>query len=60
MHSHANFNACMYIQLHVRNFFQVTTDVTMNGGCRDDFGGTSSAAPLVAGVIALALQAKYA
>ena len=49
---------CTIIILLIIILYQVTTDV--NGECRDDFGGTSSAAPLVAGVIALALQAKYA
>ena len=28
-------------------------------GCTDEFSGTSAAAPMVSGAIALALQAKY-
>ncbi len=35
---------------------QYTT--TLNGECTDDFTGTSASAPLVSGVITLALQAK--
>lgn len=35
----------------------VTT--TLNHKCTDEFKGTSSAAPLAAGIIALALEAKY-
>ncbi len=37
---------------------QTTTDI--NGGCTLNFQGTSSAAPLAAGCVALTLQAKYA
>ena len=36
---------------------QVTTD--LNSGCTEGHGGTSAAAPLAAGVIALALSAKW-
>ena len=35
---------------------QATTD--LNAGCTEQHGGTSAAAPLAAGVIALALSAK--
>ena len=35
---------------------QVTTD--LDGACTENFEGTSSAAPLASGCIALALQAK--
>jgi len=35
------------------------TTTTLNGRCTDDFDGTSAATPLVSGVMALALQAKY-
>lgn len=36
--------------------FQVTTD--LHHRCTEEFKGTSSAAPLAAGMIALALEAK--
>ena len=36
--------------------FQITTDI--NNGCDVDFEGTSSAAPLAAGVFALVLEAN--
>lgn len=41
-------------------FFQVTTDWLQKGGvgCTDQHTGTSAAAPLVAGMIALMLQAQ--
>ena len=35
------------------------TTTTLNGRCTDGFDGTSAATPLVSGVMALALQAKY-
>ena len=37
-------------------FFQVTTD--LHHKCTEEFKGTSSAAPLAAGMFALVLQAK--
>jgi subtilisin family serine protease len=42
----------VFLNLHM----QTTTN--LNGECSDDFTGTSAAAPLAAGVVALALQAK--
>ena len=43
-------NACLFL-------FQVTTD--LHHKCTEEFKGTSSAAPLAAGMFALVLQAKY-
>ncbi len=37
-------------------FMQITT--TADGGCNDEFDGTSAACPLVSGVMALVLEAK--
>ena len=36
----------------------VTTDSTKNGGCTQSFSGTSAAAPIAAGIVALMLQVR--
>lgn len=36
----------------------VTADINRNGDCTDGFSGTSAAAPMAAGVLALALQVR--
>ena len=47
--------ACVFI--HAFGLFSQSTTTT-NGVCTNTFDGTSSAAPLVSGVIALVLEAK--
>ncbi len=36
----------------------VTTDVSQHSGCTDKFSGTSAAAPIAAGMVALVLQVR--
>lgn len=37
----------------------VTTDASTHGGCTKSFSGTSAAAPIAAGMVALMLQVRY-
>ena len=46
----------LQLQSDVSILFQITTD--LKNKCTEEFKGTSSAAPLAAGAIALVLQAK--
>ena len=39
-------------------FYQVTTDLSYLGGCTRSHSGTSAAAPIAAGIVALMLQAR--
>ena len=48
----------LYLSLLNYCIHDMQSTTTLNGKCTDDFTGTSASAPLVSGVIALALQAK--
>ena len=37
----------------------VTTDASIHGGCTRSFSGTSAAAPIAAGMVALMLQIRH-
>ena len=44
--------------IYAKLFLKTTTE--LDGECTLSFGGTSAATPMVSGIIALVLQAKYA
>lgn len=50
------FNLPSFKQKSIISFYQATTD--LHNQCTDKHTGTSASAPLAAGVIALALEAK--
>ena len=45
------------LKINFSRHFQITTDLYHQ--CTEEFKGTSASAPLAAGIMALALEAKY-